>query len=370
MNIGARIIKTGLSVTLALFVASFFNMQPAALSAVAAVLAIQPSVMRSWRYLKEVIITNVIGVIFASLGFYLFGSEPFFIGLIVVLTIAVNLKLGLTKTINLSVLSVIAILTTEITDTTSTFYAALDRFSMVGIGVVSSILINVLVIPPKHEKRFYDSMRKLNDKLNILLRLVPQKEITITTFKKEKENLDKIYNKTNDLFELLNEEKIRLWVKDRQLFLRKIVVFRQMQRVFRTEISLFEKIEKHFNTMSFISTKETEEVKDTVNEMLQYQENIFLIYEGKIPPKTKEQSNEKTERIETKLKCTVNDLMKHYDPANEELWWRLFSIVNGLIETIAELERLERMVSNVKQRDIKRKKNINLREEIKKIEEL
>ncbi|NGY88994.1 hypothetical protein F6Y05_39120 [Bacillus megaterium] len=36
MNIGARIIKTGLSVTLALIIANLLNMQPAVISAVAA----------------------------------------------------------------------------------------------------------------------------------------------------------------------------------------------------------------------------------------------------------------------------------------------------------------------------------------------
>lgn len=370
MNIGARIIKTGLSVTLALIIANLLHMQPAVLSAVAAVIAIQPSIMRSWKYVKEVTVTNIVGALFATLGFYLFGTQPVFIGIIVILTIAVNLKLGLNKSVNLSVLTVIAILTSNLHD--STLSTVVNRFSLVAIGVISSFLINILVLPPKHDQRFYDSIRKLNEKLNTLLRLAPEKEISISTFKQEKNSLDKLYNKTRDLFDLLNEEKRRMWVKDRQLFVRRIVIFRQALKVVQKEISLFEKIEKHLNKMVDISNKETQEVKDTVNELLQYQETIFLIYEGKIVPKaiTNKDSKAKRKRIVSKMKCTVNELMKHYDPANEELWWRLFPIVNALIETENELEKLEVLVVNYKLRKVLKKERIKstLKNAIEKIE--
>lgn len=368
MNIGARIIKTGLSVTLAMLIAGYFNLEPAVISAIAAMIAIQPSVMRSWKYIKEVVVGNIIGAIFATLGFYMFGAEPAYIGLIVILTIAVNLKLGLTKSVNLSVLTVIAILSSDLHGSTLT--TAFNRFSLVGLGVLSSFLINILIMPPKHDERFFDSLRSLNGKLTTLLRIVPQKEISITTYKKEKESLDKNLNKVKELFEILNEEKKRIWVADRHLFVRKIVLFRQMLKVVRKEIVLVEKLEKYLNTMQQISNKETEEVKDTLNELLHYQESIFLIYENKITTKSVENNEDKRKKIAAKLKCTINELMKHYDPANEELWWRLFPIVNALIETENELEKLESLVINFKVREKKkkRKKRKSIKETIRQIE--
>ncbi|MEM4992837.1 aromatic acid exporter family protein [Priestia sp. SB1] len=369
MNIGARIIKTGLSVTLALIIANLLNMQPAVISAVAAVIAIQPSIMRSWKYIKEVTVTNVVGALFATLGFYAFGTQPIFIGIIVILTIAVNLKLGLSKSVNLSVLTVIAILTSPLHE--STLSTAGNRFSLVAIGVISSFLINIFVLPPKHDQRFYDSIRKLNEKLSTLLRVAPEKEMSIATYKEEKNSLDKLYNKTRELFDLLNEEKRRMWVKDRHMFIKRIVIFRQAIKVVQKEIGLFEKIEKNLNNMDEISNKGIQEVKDTLNELLQYQESIFWVYEGKIVPKptSAKGSKEKRERIVGKLKCTVNELMKHYDPANEELWWRLFPIVNALIETENELEQLEILVVNYKLRR-KEKKGKTKRVVKKAIEQL
>lgn len=350
MNIGARIIKTGLSVTLALLVANFFKMQPAVLSAVAAVIAIQPSIMRSWKYVKEVTLTNILGAIFATIGFYLFGTQPIYIGLIVILTIAVNLKLKLNKTVNLSVLTVIAILTANLHghSVLNVLATVANRFSMVGIGVLSSFLINILVLPPKHDLRFYDSMRNLSDKMSILLRVVPDNDLSISTFKQEKKALEKLLSKTKEMFELLNGEKKRIRVSNRYLFVKKIVVFRQMLKVIQKEIVLFDKFNKHFSRMNHLSHKQTEEVKATINELLQYQESIFLIYEDKMSQQFKDNNRTeiKRKRIEVRLKNTVNELMKHYNPVNEELWWRLFPIVNSLIETENELEKLEILVNN------------------------
>jgi uncharacterized membrane protein YgaE (UPF0421/DUF939 family) len=351
MNIGARIIKTGLSVALALMIAHWLNFQPAVLSAVAAVIAIQPSIMRSWNYLKEVILTNFIGGVFATLGFYFLGTEPVYIGIIVIITISINLALGLNKTVNLSVLTVIAILTSDLHGTT--VYTVMNRFSLVGIGVFSSFIINILVMPPKHDDRFLQSIKGLKERLSVLLRVVPQKEISIITFKKEKEKLDRNYTKTKGYYDLLNEEKHRIRFSNRYNFIRKLVIFRQMLRVIKREILLFEKIEKHLNIMTRTSSKESEEVMDTINELLQYQETIFLMYEDKTIPKPKKHTEQKRKRIDDKLRKTVNELMEHYDPKNEELWWRLFPIVNALVETVNELEKLEAMVTNFKIKDEK-----------------
>ncbi|MGF7535650.1 aromatic acid exporter family protein [Bacillus mexicanus] len=368
MNIGARIIKTGLSVTLAIIIANFLGLQPAVLCAVAAVIAVKPSVGKSWEYLKEVVVGNIIGAIFATVGFYLFGTEPVYIGLIVVLTIAVNLKLGLNKSINLSLLTVISILTTSNLHD-STLSTAVNRLSIVGLGVLASFLINVFILPPKHDERYYELMKSLNTKLITLMRIVPQKEISLKIYKQEKTEIDRLFDKSKDLYEILEEEKNKIWRKKYKLHTRKLIVFRQMLKVAKKEIVLVEKIEKHLNTMSQISLKQSEDVKNTLNELLHYQESIFLMYEDKVLPKTNKQSIEKRKKIVEKLKCTVNLLMKHYDPANEALWWRLFPIINALIETENELEKLESMVTNYKLRQRKNpaKKKKTITNTIKKL---
>jgi hypothetical protein len=177
---------------------------------------------------------------------------------------------------------------------------------------------------------------------------MPRKEITIRTYKSEKRTLDKLYGKTNELFEILNEEKRRVLVKDRNLFIKNIVIFRRMMRLIQKEIILIEKIHKQLNTFINISAKETKVIKDALNELLHYQQSIFLVYDGKIEQKTNEERKERKKKVINKFNLAINELMEHYEPTNEELWDRLFPIVNALIEVENEIKRLESLVNNYK----------------------
>ena len=51
MSFGARVLKTGIAVTLALYLSSLFlNPQSPVPAAIAAIFAMQPSIYRSWKY--------------------------------------------------------------------------------------------------------------------------------------------------------------------------------------------------------------------------------------------------------------------------------------------------------------------------------
>lgn len=317
MNIGARMLKTGLSVALALILAELFSLQPAVIAAIASVLTIQPSVMRSWKYLKEAILGNTVGALFATGGFYLLGSDPIYIGLIVIVTIAANLALDLKKTINLSVLTSVAILcSTEMTDVPA-WGIALNRFSLIGVGILSAIFINALILPPNHSVRLYGKVKDINNKLNTYLRAIPRKELTVKISRSERRSLEKELKTAVDLFEILNEEKKRIWIKDRRNFIRNIVVTRQMLKVIKKEINLFEKIEKQYNTLTDVTDKETERVLELISELLFYKETIYLAYEEKIAARQLN-SEIKRERIIEKSNRVIKDMMGHFNPEDEE----------------------------------------------------
>ncbi|MGV2644390.1 aromatic acid exporter family protein, partial [Clostridium perfringens] len=53
MAFGARMFKTGLAVTLALYLAMLFDFKSPVVAAIAAIFAMQPSIYRSWRYFLD-----------------------------------------------------------------------------------------------------------------------------------------------------------------------------------------------------------------------------------------------------------------------------------------------------------------------------
>ena len=355
MNIGARIIKTGLSVALAIFLTELLGFQPITIAAVAAVLAIQPSVMRSWKYLKDVTIGNAIGATFATGSFYLFGAEPINVGLVVVVTIAANLALGLKKTVNLAVLTSITILcSTEMSDLPA-WGIALNRFTLIGVGILSAILINIMILPPKHSERLYGKVKNINNKLNTYLRALPRKEMKVKICRSERKTLEKELAGAAELFDLLNEERKRFWIKDRRSFVRNVVVNRQMVKVIKKELNLFEKIEKQYNTLSDITDKETDRINELISELLFYKETVYLVYEGKITAQQLNRENKRSKIME-KSNLVIKDIMGHFTPEDEELWSKLFLIIGAIVEVESELMTLEKLVIRYKESSGKRNK--------------
>src|SRR5690606_32724835 len=107
MKFGARILKTGIAVTLALYITMLLGLEPVAFAAVAAVFAVQPSVYRSYQTILEQFQANVIGAVVAIIFTLAFGNEPFVIGLGAILLIAISIKLNMEKTIPLAIVTLI-----------------------------------------------------------------------------------------------------------------------------------------------------------------------------------------------------------------------------------------------------------------------
>jgi uncharacterized membrane protein YgaE (UPF0421/DUF939 family) len=110
MKLGARILKTGIAITLSLLLGEFLSLPSPIFAAIAAVFAIQPSIYRSYLTILEQIQANVIGAASAVCFGLIFGTHPIIIGFTAVVVIAVNLKLRINNTIGLALVTVIAIM--------------------------------------------------------------------------------------------------------------------------------------------------------------------------------------------------------------------------------------------------------------------
>ena len=69
--------KTGLAVTLALYLAMLFDFKSPVVAAIAAIFAMQPSIYRSWRYFLDQLQTSTLGAILAMLGGYFYRISRF-----------------------------------------------------------------------------------------------------------------------------------------------------------------------------------------------------------------------------------------------------------------------------------------------------
>src|SRR5690625_869448 len=145
-NIGPRMMKTGLAVALSILITESLNYQLGMVAVITAVVAMQPSIMRSITHIKETFLSTLIGIVFALAGAYTIGLHPASIGITVILAIAVNIKLGWVKTVNITILTIGIIMMSG--DQTIDLMYMVHRLSLILIGISSAFVINALILPP------------------------------------------------------------------------------------------------------------------------------------------------------------------------------------------------------------------------------
>lgn len=236
IEIGTRMIKTGIAVFITLLVTQYIVVEIRVLSVIASVIAMQPSVIKSWSYLKDVLIGNILAVFFAVTGFYFLGNSPIVIGLIVILSISLNIKLGITKNLNLVVLSVVSIMLSN-GENFGLLYVA-GRVSSLLLGILVAFIVNAFIFPPKHEESLEKMLGKLDQEILTILGVLKNNDFH---FKQREDAVEKISAdlfKIKEYYNLLYEERKYIFKRNKTLYLKKIVVFKHRIKMCEYEISL------------------------------------------------------------------------------------------------------------------------------------
>lgn len=337
VNIGPRMVKTGLAVALTLIVTGMLHLELEIVAAIAAVLAMQPSIMRSYNYIKEVVISNSVGLVFALIGTFLLGTHPLSVGAVVIISIAVNIRLGLNKTVSLTVLTIITLMLVN-NDGINIIYV-IQRLSLVTIGVLSAFIINVVVFPPDHQKILFSMIKNASEKTNFLLRVIPNKTMSIPQMKEEDKEVEKFIEKAKDYYEIISDERNRLFIKNRIKFFRNIIIYKHMIRVLSKEQELIRQLEKNIKHIEEIPSNKSYLINKLVKEINMYSENILLLYENKIVLDTDLQKETKAA-----MQVTINNLIGELQGAELNKWNFVFPIANSIVELFVELDKLERFV--------------------------
>lgn len=153
--LGARVWKTGLAVFLAILLFHWIDPRFAVTAGIPAFLAVQPSVVRSGRTVKEQMLGNIVGaIIAATLGFWL-GPHPVTMALGVILVIVILPRMGRVNLVVQAVVMVLVVLDQE--KFHIAVYSALRIGSVFG-GTLVGYLVNRFVLPPDYGKPFRDTV--------------------------------------------------------------------------------------------------------------------------------------------------------------------------------------------------------------------
>ncbi|MCR2805675.1 FUSC family protein [Paenibacillus soyae] len=277
MTFGARMLKTGIAVTLALYVSIWLNFTPPVIAAVAAIFALQPSIYRSWRHFLEQVQANTLGAVIALLAGTYFSNEPIAIGVVCILVIMLCMKIGMGDSIGLTLVTVVAVM-----EASGQWEFALNRFLLSMIGIVSAFLLNIAFIPPDPREQFNKQIHTVFNQLSLLLRTAISDEMKEKVFREQKEELEDGLRAMTDKYKLLEEELKKLKrAKYRQK--RQIVVYKQLLHNLQKGFEVLEAVQEHYFQSS--RTPDINSNYDRHLEMLiKFNEHVLLKFEEKVKP--------------------------------------------------------------------------------------
>ncbi|MBU9720861.1 MULTISPECIES: aromatic acid exporter family protein [Bacillaceae] len=338
MRLGARIFKTGLAVTLALYSALWLGFETPAFAALAAFLSVQPSVHKSIVLIWDQIQANILSAALAIIFVLAFGHEPFVVGVVIMLVIAIHLKLKKEAIIPLAVVTSIVIMGSPTDDF---IHFAMNRFFLIFIGVIAAFIVNMIFLPPKHENLLYHKVVDTNDQIIQWIRVVTRHEGDFRALKSDLPKLKLSLGKIENLLSLYREERHYLR-KNEFPRMRKVVLFRQMVNSTSKSYRILDALSKYENELNELPVAMQDIIRDHLDYLTNYQERIFLKYSGKV----KQTPEEIYEEVGLGKRQLTDLFMSFYDEGEVDRndWIHFFPVIALIIEYSEELERLDRLV--------------------------
>ncbi len=154
--LGPRIVKTGLAVFLSLAVFHWFGSDYAAFAAVAAILAIQPTVHKAREVFRQQLLGNLVaGAIATALGLLL-PVNPLTMALGTILVLGLLIRLKLSEAAGLAVVVILFIM--ERPEHDFLLYTII-RLGVIASGMAIGYLVNRFIRPPDVTGRVRDEIR-------------------------------------------------------------------------------------------------------------------------------------------------------------------------------------------------------------------
>lgn len=279
MKIGGRVLKTGLAITLSIYLSLFLIPDnSASLAAIAAITTTMPSVRKSFDMLQRRALANIIGGFIAVFMIMTIGDNPMTIGIAAIVTIAVLNAIGLGDVISLACVTVIAVMLS----TNDNFYlTAIYRVLETIIGVTVSFAVNWLVYPPRHDKSFYSTLITSTSEVLVFIRATLRKNVKFSVLHRDIQWAEQELVALNNLFELMRTEVI-FKKKDRIAKARRLVIYRQMINTSQAVIALLTVLHNHDHVFKSFPDELRIGVRERLETLMIGHEQIILKFSGRI----------------------------------------------------------------------------------------
>ncbi|SES09965.1 Uncharacterized membrane protein YgaE, UPF0421/DUF939 family [Gracilibacillus ureilyticus] len=339
MIFGPRILKTGLAVTISIYICMILNMENFLFAGVAAILAVQPSIYRTWKQLSDQVVTNSLGASIALFFIYFFGVNPISIGFVIALMIGLNIKLKMENTIPLTLVTALAVMSATGSEN---YYFALERFLAIFIGTCTAIIVNILVFPPKYKKKFIQDVNNTFQNMSLLMRTGISNELKESSYHEIDEKFKKDLIKLEAQFRMFDEESEKFG-KTKRLNTEEVALFKQLLKVLQEGNELLDNIEEHYFQDKTLKN-ENKIFDHQLEELIKYHEYLLLKYSGKI-----KQEHERIGGNILKEKNKFYDQVLEFYHLNKEQQLRHMIIASSIVDYSFHLEKLEKLIDQNQQ---------------------
>lgn len=340
MKLGARMLKTGIAITLALYIAQLLDLPSPIFTGIAAIFAIQPTIYRSYLSVVEQVQGNIIGALLAITFYLLFGSHLLIVGLAAIVAIVIMVKLRLENSIRLALVTIIVIM--EAPAEQFLYFASLRTFSIF-IGIVSAFAVNFIFLPPKYETKLFQSISGVTEDIVKWIRLTTRFASEDQLLKKDIGSIKKRITQVNQLYSMYEEER-RYFKKSDRAKLRKLVIYRQMIQVTQKSFDLLKLQEKYENILHKLPEHLQTETRERLDYLLSFHEQLLLKYLGKVRPEADLDDVLYGENDRDQLRDSfLNEIRKS---PTEDVFepYHLMRILSGIIEYEEQLEQLDKLI--------------------------
>ena len=349
MRFGARVLKTGIAVVLTFFLANYIGLTPALIAGIASVNALQPNVYRSLETTWNQFRGNTIGAISAIIMVLLFGSNTLIIGLTVILVLAMLLFFNLQSVSTLGVITVVAIMDVPIGEEMGTrdfLTVAATRFSLVMIGVLVSLLVNLVFIPPRYETKMYHNCFNITNDIFKWVRLEFNAVSESQVVKKDLAQLQTRVTKLETMYSWYKEER-NIFKKQSFQNYRQKVLFKHLIASTRQAYNFLNRLNRHENDYYHLDEDLKNHMRLEMDELMAYHEQVFMKFTEKIKPETSEIYIETTHQYDDSLMSHFLQNYSRLTNENDKIQYEnILEVITSLHEYSRSVERVDRLTNS------------------------
>ncbi|TWT24124.1 aromatic acid exporter family protein [Planomicrobium sp. CPCC 101110] len=342
MQLGARIFKTGIAISLALFLANWLNLPIPFVAGISAIFAIQPSVYRSYLTVLDQMYGNLIGAVIAIIFVLTIGSNYLTIGLASVLAIILMVKLNLNNPVPLTLVTLIVIM--ESHQEQFLEFAGL-RFLTILLGIFSAFIVNMIFLPPKYETRLFTSIHEVTEEVIRWIRVSIRHVSDYSSVKSDIGKLSDKLEKVDQWYSFYKDE--RSYTKKQQFVKgRKLVLYRQMITTTKKSLEVLKRLHRYENELTDLPEHFHIMVQERLESLASYHEQLYMKYVGKLRPEHSETAGADSvlKRHEV-MDVFVREINLAYEDATSEFSaYHLMHILSAILDYEEQLEHLDLLI--------------------------